>query len=359
LAFVAVVLGGCMARPADDPVDVDELITSQLPAAPVSLAVEASANLPRPLFAAASFFDARSVPDIGCPDGCMYFLGGARYVGSYFPEYSDEILRIDVSTLGVSVLPTRLPFPLASPGHVWTGASAYVFGGDRPIPDDPPSSSFWKQVIKFDPLEGTVHLLALETPYRFIGMAGAWDGRHGYLFGNGDASFEGHNQAQDIWRFDAANETLALMDARLPYPGLGHANAFFDSTPDAPRGCPSGCVNVLGGAAGSQISQHVYRYDPEEDRLESAVASLDRGSDAGCVAWDGTWAFLIGGRGIDRGNNLTVYKPSEDRGYVLGLGEVPWSYGCMAAAISGQGVILVGGDSSSGTRSEIHRLVQR
>jgi N-acetylneuraminic acid mutarotase len=62
-------------------------------------------------------------------DGKYAYIFGGSYGEDKDWAQSDEILRYDPVSDKLTVLPTRLPTPRESMSAVWTGSSAYIFGG--------------------------------------------------------------------------------------------------------------------------------------------------------------------------------------------------------------------------------------
>ncbi len=195
--------------------------TEQLTPTPATLPTTATADL-------ATAWDPRSLPLLGCPEGCAYIFGAG-----------DEVYRFDPTTQTVQPTDTTLANATGA-SAVWTGDVILLFGG--------PGQS---QVRSYDPISDQVAIL--DTSLHVPGLteaASVFDGESVYLLG-GHAPSTGF--LDTVARYDATNATLTVLPETLPTPRAGIASAWADGT-----------AYLLGGAY--PISDEVLSYDPDTNR---------------------------------------------------------------------------------------------
>lgn len=119
-----------------------------------------------------------------------------------------------------------------------------------------------------------------------VSSAAAWDGRYAYIFG-GDTN---GNPVNTISRFDPQDKSVTVMKAVLPT-GLSFASAVWTGR----FALVFGGATTACGANGCGYTDHVIRYDPATDTVETMRARLPSARINMSAMWDGANAYLFGG----------------------------------------------------------------
>ncbi|HVL48918.1 MAG TPA: fibronectin type III domain-containing protein [Candidatus Thermoplasmatota archaeon] len=245
----------------------------------------------------------------------------------------------------VEVHPQTLPGPKAFAAAVWTGEAVYLFGGTNT------AGGFTRDIIRFDPA-GTATLLAAMLPEAVIESAVAWDGTHAYIIGGKTAT----GYSDKITRFTPSTGTVAVLASKLPSPRGGSA-AFWDDRDLPARGCPGGCVYVLGGRIGSYNDiDAIVKFNPGDGSVTTLPEVLPRRSSSHSVAWTGDKAYVVG---IYEGNqgyldpSIVEYTPTSGAVRTKSVA-LPFGRQSPAAVWNGFNVLVMGG-YNNGATSQILR----
>lgn len=241
----------------------------------------------------------------------------------------------------VEVGPATMSFARMGTSAVWTGTSAYVFGGVYLNP-----ANVWVttgDVVEF--AGNTAKTVRTDMGDRYATSA-VWTGEHAFIFGgmnNGCVC-----QVGDIWRYDPATNGLDRMGAAIPS-GRADTSAVWDPRDDPASGCPGGCAYVFGGRSyGHQDRDEILRYNPATDTLQVMDARLPEPRSWTSAVWDGRFAYVLGG-GTNAGlsKDILRYDPSSDTLVKHGF-TLPQPLGSASAVMDGRVAYVFGGMTSLG-----------
>lgn len=110
-----------------------------------------------------------------CPVGCAYIFGGDDLTA----QTSSTIIRLDKSAGTASILSTTLPLPVKKLPAVFDGRYAYLAGGVVSGGNWPDSD----RVIWFDPTTESLGYVQARLPWPLGGASAVWSGHSAYIFG--------------------------------------------------------------------------------------------------------------------------------------------------------------------------------
>lgn len=135
-------------------------------------------------------------------NGNAYVFGGTT-PASGMQSY---VIRYDPAANEHTILPPRLPTPLASPSAVTVGTQIYIFGGfDN-------NGQARREILRFDPQTETLTTMGAQLPVGLAESDAAWDGRYVWLAGGRDGS----GPRREVLRYDPAADSIATLSGQLP-----------------------------------------------------------------------------------------------------------------------------------------------
>lgn len=158
------------------------------------------ATLPAPRTRLEVAWDGRDLPNVGCPGGCAYVLGGEGPAG----DPVRTVTRYNPTGGEVETVSGSLPAGGAVDAAVaWSGRHAYVVGGE-----DPPDHL--RRVVRYDPVIDVAETRYARLPTGRLGLAAAWHGEAAYVFGGRhDATLD------EILRYEPGKPDLAVRDLTI------------------------------------------------------------------------------------------------------------------------------------------------
>lgn len=227
-------------------------------------------------------------------DGTYVYLFGG--VSAFF--FSDQIHKYDPATDTLTTLGTKLPAAQWSSAAVWDGTYVWLFGGSR-------ASGRIGEILRFDPSTDSIATMSVQLPTPRTGISAVWDGTFAYVFGGSAAS----GRLDEIVRYDPVANQVVRLATTLPSARAvtsaiwDGANAYvFGGQPDCTL--PS-CIST-GGTVGDQI----VRFDPVGGTTLVTEAKLPSSRFGTATFWDGSSAFVLGGRsGSSRLDEIVRYDP--------------------------------------------------
>lgn len=258
-------------------------------------------------------------------DGSVTYLFGGGAAG---PVVLDAIARHETrppaATPGFDLL-GALPSARRHTSAVWTGAAAFVFGGQDA------NGSPLSEILRVDPRTGA-STLAGQLPTPRDGTSAIWTGSSAYVFGG----IRTGTRTTEIVRFDPLTGSAGAVGA-LPS-ARDATSAIWDGRDLPGMGCAGGCAYVFGGNSGGGLLTDVVRFNPatgETSTLSGMFSVSPAGSGA---AWDGENAFLFGGA---LGSTVWRWDPLL-RDPATAAGTIPASPSHAAAVWAGQGAVAIG-----------------
>lgn len=242
---------------------------------------------------------------------------------------SDDILRFDVATETIEILPQSLRTAVQGPAAVWIDGAAYIIGGLI-------SGGDIDDVQKFTPGSPFVSF--------FTNMPVDVYNARAVVDPSDDVAYVFHYD--DVYKLDPNTFPRAsTMSAIMPVIQYSYG-AVWDGSD----------VLLLGGRdTGPAATTHVYRYNVGSDSFTSVGSLAEAVWDHGAV-WDGSNVILIGGRDdTGRISHITAYDPIADASEELPL---PSGVAYASAVWTGTDALLLGGvsDRSSTTLNDITRF---
>jgi PKD repeat protein len=159
-----------------------------------------AAALPEPRTDHRVAWDARDLPNAGCPDGCAYVVGGANATGAPFRS----IHRYNPSRGAVERVSGELPRNGSVDGAaVWSGRHVHVVGGE-----DPPEHL--RRIVRYDPVIDDENVRPARLPTGRHGSAAAWVDGEAYILGG-----RGETVLDEVVRYRPGRPDLALGDLRV------------------------------------------------------------------------------------------------------------------------------------------------
>lgn len=158
-------------------------------------------------------WDARDLPDAGCPGGCAYVLGGQDADGT--PLRS--ILRYNPESGEVQTVSSQLPEAGAVDAAVaWSGTHAFVVGGED-LPDH------LRRIVRYDPIIDDARTRYARLPTGRHALTAAWHDDAAYILGGRDDA-----TLDSILRYEPGQPDLAVGDLRIrpPRPDVGDTVRF-------------------------------------------------------------------------------------------------------------------------------------
>lgn len=255
--------------------------------------VEVVGQLDSVRYIAPAVWDPRPLPEIGCPAGCAYIVGGIQAGGR--GNYShDDIVAFDPTT-GASFQAARLPYNLEGASAVYAHGLVYIFGGRDPGEDGVHiNSTAVDSILAFDPLSGNVTDTGVHLRLRDSAAVWVPETRPGQACSRGCAYLFGgypRESSKDVLRFDPVLGNVSVV-AQLPMP-VTH-----ESVTSAAL-APSGDIYIFGGAETHESGygpSSVLRFTPETGEV-AVAASLPAGTQTASATLHGHCALIFGGYG--------------------------------------------------------------
>lgn len=231
---------------------------------------------------AASAFDGESA----------WLFGGVRYVPGSFRQLGieahplDTIYRFDGPDQQLTLV-GNLPYEMHGASAVWVGNHAFIFGGctgwsypERSVC----AGDAHDEILRFDPLTGSITVMTTKLPTPRMFMASAWDGEHVYLFGGRGRAGGVQVTYDDILRYNPQTDSLEKLFSKLPLPRID-ASAIWDGED----------IYVFGGVLPTnEHIEDILRFDPRSSALETMRAKTP--PMAGIApSFDGESIFIFGG----------------------------------------------------------------
>lgn len=219
-------------------------------------------------------------------------------------------------------LAAQLPFYVYDAPAVWTGSSAFIFGGVNGGNDN--------EIIEFRPDTGNALVRSTRLPQGRYDASAVWTGQYAFLFGG----YSG-NYVNQVLRYDPANDAIAVMGATLPAPRSDTA-AVWDGARYA---------YIFGGQGSSGATNAIVRYDTLGDSVAVMSANLPTSTSGLAAVWTGSSALVFGAY------RVWEYLPSSDTLQVRNqTGPVS---GSAAAVWDGRYAYTFGGIGTLGTTAPL------
>jgi N-acetylneuraminic acid mutarotase len=145
------------------------------------------------------------------------FATSAIYDGEHFyifggltENFESEIIRCNLTSYDVDIMPTRLPNHTSYTSAIWDGENVYIFGGEGQMGIG--------HIIQYDPQTDSVNIMnsTLPTERSRRRTSAIWDGNYAYIFGGVSWLDGGWIYSRDILRYDTKNDELKVMPSKLP-----------------------------------------------------------------------------------------------------------------------------------------------
>ena len=212
-----------------------------------------------------------------------YVFGGRDF------SYTNQIVRYDPATDGAVVMGARLPVNIAWTSAVWNGQYAFIFGG----------TYLWggytyhsNVILRYDPANDTLQTMPTRLFEPLSETTAVYDGaRYAYILGG----FSSWGYRDVIYRYDTQNDTLTDW-ARLPSGRSGMAGVWANNSVYAMGGinqCSGGVCNAV---------EEIVRYEPAVHQVTDLGVYWPNGNAYPSAAFDGTYAYVLGGWGADGGH---------------------------------------------------------
>ncbi|MHB8585980.1 MAG: fibronectin type III domain-containing protein [Thermoplasmatota archaeon] len=204
-----------------------------------------------------------------------YIFGGADASGKPLSQIVEYNITTDSATsLSVS-LPTGLYWSAAS----GSGAIAFLFGGVH-VASCQDAVCGISSILRFDPSRQTVRTMNASLPISNAGAAAAPVGQDIYILG-------GYNASAAIYDYNISHDSIILLSPSLPL-RPGWESAFSDGH----NVFAVGGWSVANGGTMAGISQ----FNPVLDVSQTMASGLGRDACSAPTVWNGTTAFVFGGR---------------------------------------------------------------
>ncbi len=226
-----------------------------------------------------------------------------------------------------------------------TGSAFYVFGG---LAEASGSTSSVDTILRYDPVTGS-QVLAATLPAQTYGSCAVWTGQYAYLFGGQVYNPNQHVVSSDVVRFNPVTETIAIV-AQLPE-GRAACAAAWDGT----------FAYIIGGVGpdSGDYRSDILRFDPANATVTPMTTELDTGRVAAAAARVGPAIYVFGGA-TPVGLTATVGKFSPSAGTFEVLpSPMPAARNGLTAAMVGGRVFLFGGGSPEILAFEPHSGLTR
>lgn len=181
------------------------------------------------------------------------------------------LMPMGAEALGLGGGPV-LPSPLSSASAVSDGFVSYIIGGY--------DASYLGQVLRYDPLTGTVSDLSITIPGGVAFGSAVWTGDAIVYF-----------DVVGAWRIDPESGAVARAGWLPSY--RWQTSAVWDGRETLE--CPQGCAYVFGGEYAGTYLQEILRYDPASQTFSKMRSELPSARWATAAAWTGSEAFVVGG----------------------------------------------------------------
>jgi hypothetical protein len=148
-----------------------------------------------------TFLDIPNIPYTTDAKACVYAGNDTIYIfGGNGLVYDDKIRRYDLKTGNLTLLPSKLIYPVQRAGAVWAedGQYAYIVGGCTN------NSTIIPGIQRFSPDDGSVTLLDVQFPHRLCDIGVLWLKylHEIYVFGG---SIQGSGNSGDVMMVDLDN----------------------------------------------------------------------------------------------------------------------------------------------------------
>lgn len=301
----------------------------------VSATVWQETNMPGPRWSTAEFWDPRPLPNIGCPQGCAYILGGSNVADywdpPWYPSVTDRIYGYD--PVSQTYMPkASLPKAMFGFEAAWAGNRAYIFGGWARL--DSTTVQALDTILVFDPVSNTVHDSEVQLPD---------DGGVGFAFWvpppgsspgecTGGCAYVGAVASQTLWQFDPAAGTVRHAVDLVARPAPGSA-AWDEQARKA---------YFLASHTSNGIPLPIVQEFLPDQKQVNVVPVTPYGLGWGAASFDGRCAYYF------QGSIIVGYDPRTQQR--LGMPEnLPVEVGYASAISAGKKAFIVGGiDSSEG-----------
>lgn len=222
---------------------------------------------------------------------------------------------------------------------VYDGTYAYLFLG---IGGSSGAQIQTRAILRFDPKAVQYNVMkALNTDYLY-GMSAVWSGTKAYMFGGARGGYGvGIGYYDTIGWFDPASDTSGKTAAKLPAV-RAFTSAIWDGT----------YAYIFGGRGSTECERgkqcptnydQIIRYNPANDEVTVMAGRLPSPRWGTSAVWDGTHAYIFGGH-IASGvtNEIVRYDPATDT-VTPNFAKLPYQVAETSAVWTGEEAIIYAG----------------
>lgn len=262
-----------------------------------------------------------------------FIVGGAHY-----DRMPTSILRWSPRDGALTATGANLPEGRLYASAVWTGTHVLIFGGVGP------DWAARDTILRYDPANGKVDTFPARLPSARDQTGAAWDGENAYVFGGWLKSGRSLNE---IVRVTPSTGEVQAVEATFPLPIRNPIAVWDDHQFVYIVGgvtCRSSLCPEEGiGFARHPSNQHIFRYDPSRDALETMSAQFHVGPDEGAAVWDGENVLAFGGAET---RQIVRYNPDDDAVVVMNATLPAGAHTGMVAVWGAGRAYLFGGTGS-------------